>query len=158
MPTEETESIEDSWKVARPERNTDQQDGDPEETKDSDPIEVIQLLPNEPYERSVIWVGFLWQAREVAGGRVRVQLPELTVSEPEDHPEGEFQVEGEFHPSEDCYIDAVNLYLCERGGPAADRNRNANIVFRVSHERGLAFSFRLRRNLSADRLRVLVLG
>lgn len=162
MPNEETESIEDSWKSVRPDRNTESE-GDPvgNEAMGSPEDRVnpigVTILPAEPYERSVIWVSFLWQGEEV-GNRVRVPLPELTVSDPENHPDGEFEIEGEFHPPEDCYIDSINLYLCERGGPTADRNRNSTIVFRISRERGLLFAFRLRRGLIADQIRVLVLG
>jgi hypothetical protein len=161
MPPEDTDSIEDSWKISRPERNTYQDTGDSAESEkamDDDAIGVTNLLPTEPYERSVIWVSFLWRGQEVPGGRVRVQLPHLTVLNEEDHPEGEFQIEGTFRPPQDCFIDAMNLYLCERGGPSVDRNRNANIVFQVSHERGIVFSFMLRRNMSASNLRILVLG
>jgi hypothetical protein len=160
MPTEDPESIEDSWKIARPDRNADYSETeatDPDVAQDEDPV-AVPNLPTDPYERSVIWVGFLWRGEEIPGGRTRVQLPNLTVSNSEDHPEGEFQVEGTFRPPRDCFIDAMNLYLCERGGPSVDRNRNANIVFQVSHERGLAFSFMLRRNMSASNLRILILG
>jgi hypothetical protein len=163
MPTEDTESIEDSWKISRPDRNTDYADtetvGEPERAQEfEDPVAVTNLLPTEPYERSVIWVGFLWQGQEIPGGRTRVQLPDLMISNSETHPEGEFLVEGTFRPPRDCFIDSMNLYLCERGGPSVDRNRNPNIVFQVSHDRGLAFSFVLRRNMNASNLRILVLG
>jgi len=162
MPPEDTDSIEESWKISRPDRNTDyrqtEDSAESEKVMDEESMGVTNLLPTEPYERSVIWVGFLWRGQEIPGGRTRVQLPNLTVSNSEDHPEGEFQVEGTFRPPRDCFIDAMNLYLCEMGGPSVDRNRNANIVFQVSHERGLAFSFMLRRNMSASNLRISVLG
>lgn len=57
MPTEDTDSIEDSWKVTRPGRNTDYTESSAEPDKiseDEDPVSVTTLLPIEPYERSVI--------------------------------------------------------------------------------------------------------